>query len=370
MGKWKASGEVIIGGIRFQTDAKVVNFTEGPKWNATVESCIATDNDATPFARCKDLGGGKWAPFQGDGGRMFARRYQVRPKVQDRSYKTAKQVIRQFMIHHDGCATSDMCFSVLQNERGLSCHFLVDNDGTIYQTLDLALEGWHGSELNHESIGVELCNRADRWKDRDYYARRGINRGVKACKINGHVIDSFDFTKEQYEQMILLGRALRRLLPNIPAEFPQSSPGQVMLDTIGYPALDKFNGYIGHYHLTTNKWDPGPWDFREFLQKVRGAFSWPAWPKGEATKKGDQQQLLPEVPHEHLELQRESKLLFDANEQRADGGYFPVGPWGESRLWHGGVHIAGSENAEVFAPFPARLVAARMGSQSGVGSMN
>ena len=32
-----------------------------------------------------------------------------------------------------------MASSVLQNERGLSCHFLLDNDGTIYQTLDLAL---------------------------------------------------------------------------------------------------------------------------------------------------------------------------------------------------------------------------------------
>jgi N-acetylmuramoyl-L-alanine amidase len=370
MGKWRPSGELYIGGKRFKTDAPIVNFTEGPKWDATQPACIPTENDPQPFLRCKNVGPGQWAPYQGDGGRMYSARYQMRPKVPKLDYTMAKQAIRQFMIHHDGCANADMCFTVLQNERGLSCHFLVDNDGTIFQTLDLAYEGWHGSELCPESIGVEICNRADRWKDKDYYSKRGINRPVKPCKINNQIIDSFDFTKEQFDAMVLLGRALLRLLPNVPPEYPQSSPGQVNLNTIGYPALLPFNGYIGHYHLTTNKWDPGPWDFKEYLQKVRGAFSWPAWPKGEPTRKGDQVALLPEVPHEHSEVQRESRLLYEANEQRADGGYFPVGPWGESRLWHGGAHLAGSENAEIFAPFPGRLVAARMGSQSAIGSMN
>jgi hypothetical protein len=58
------------------------------------------------------------------------------------------------------------------------------------------------------------------------------------------------------------------------------------------------------------------------------------------------------------------------NEARADGGFFPVGPWGESRLWHGGVHLAGKANDPVFSPFPGRLVAARMGAESPVGSVN
>lgn len=58
------------------------------------------------------------------------------------------------------------------------------------------------------------------------------------------------------------------------------------------------------------------------------------------------------------------------NEARADGGYFPVGPWGESRLWHGGVHLAGRPNDWVFSPFPGRLVAARMGAESPIGSVN
>ena len=33
------------------------------------------------------------------------------------------------------------------------------------------------------------------------------------------------------------------------------------------------------------------------------------------------------------------------NEKEADGGFFPVGPWGEHRLWHGGVHLAARRRA-------------------------
>ena len=55
---------------------------------------------------------------------------------EDAPYDAVKSVIKQFVIHHDGCASADMCFNVLQNERGLSCHFLIDNDGTIFQTIE------------------------------------------------------------------------------------------------------------------------------------------------------------------------------------------------------------------------------------------
>jgi hypothetical protein len=31
--------------------------------------------------------------------------------------------VKQFVIHHDGCTSADMCFNVLHNERRLSCRF-------------------------------------------------------------------------------------------------------------------------------------------------------------------------------------------------------------------------------------------------------
>ncbi len=52
------------------------------------------------------------------------------------------RVVDQFVIHFDARGTSRGCFQVLQDVRGLSVHFMLDLDGTIYQTLDVK-EGAH-----------------------------------------------------------------------------------------------------------------------------------------------------------------------------------------------------------------------------------
>jgi hypothetical protein len=41
-----------------------------------------------------------------------------------------------FVNHWDVCLSSESCAKVL-NKRGISVHFLIDNDGTIYQMLDI-----------------------------------------------------------------------------------------------------------------------------------------------------------------------------------------------------------------------------------------
>jgi N-acetyl-anhydromuramyl-L-alanine amidase AmpD len=44
-----------------------------------------------------------------------------------------REVVHQLVIHYDGCGTARRCFKVLHDERALSCHFIIDLDGTIYQ---------------------------------------------------------------------------------------------------------------------------------------------------------------------------------------------------------------------------------------------
>jgi len=39
------------------------------------------------------------------------------------------------------------CFKVLHDHRDLSVHFMLDLDGTIYQTLDLKERAWHATIL-------------------------------------------------------------------------------------------------------------------------------------------------------------------------------------------------------------------------------
>ena len=347
-----SKGVIIIANQRIPVEADVVTW-ETSGWNARIEQCIATKSKANPFPECRPM-----------------RRWSYRPKLAGMGDKPslagAQAVIRQFVIHHDGVENSDSCFHVLHNERNLSCHFLLDWDGTIYQTLDLAFAAWHAAAWNPHSIGIELANRGDAKAWPDYYGRiahRGPARERRAIQINRAKILSYDFTPAQKASFGKLALALQRVLPNLPLEFPQASPGVPLWGTL--PQIDShaFAGYVGHYHLTEQKWDPGPFDFT-MLKRLRGRFSMPIF--WEPPKAGD---IAPYVPDEHGALVAASAKL-DAIALDADAGYFPVGPWGESRLWHGGLHLAGSAGQPVFAPFPGRVVAARMGADTAIGSTN
>jgi len=366
-------GNLIIGGQVFNIDAPVVNWTENG-WDATSERCISTKTEFAPVCQAAPTGQYPYGPLPVP----YTQRYSTRPNLRtpkwnggrNPSADAVRATIKQFVVHHDGCTTADMCFNVLQNERGLSVHFLLDNDGTIYQTIDLGLMAYHAADWNLYSIGVELCSRGDATTYPTAYAsgRYGPQRATKNCKINGHTIKAFDYTDAQYDAFSKLCRELLRLFPNLPADYPQSSPGVQMWDTLPNATMERerFAGYIAHYHLTQQKWDPGPFDFKEFCSKLRGALCFPVFPKQEPKPGQDK----PIVPDDSTELKQDANALYQLNEVRADGGFFPVGPWGETRLWHGGIHVIGKSDGAVFSPYPGRLVAARMGRDSSIGSFN
>lgn len=352
-------GQLIIAGQAFDIDAPIVNWHQNG-WDATQERCL----DPDPGNVCP---GGGTIPY-GLKGVQYTRRYALRPPL--RKYgmhpplDAVKAVLKQFVFHHDGCADARMCWQVLQNERGLSCHFICDNDGTIYQTIDLAYMAYHAAEYNIPSIGVEMSNRGDAKKEPNYYSKHGQKRDVKPCKINASKILAFDFTPAQYTSMRALCQALTRLLPNLPVEYPQEAPGQQSWKTLGNAFA--FSGYMGHYHCTAQKWDPGPFDFKEFCEKLRGQRCFPLWTKKTDPDKGER----PLIPRNADDIKDALKVLYAMNEDKAEGGFFPVGPWGEQRLWHGGVHLAAKDKQPIYSTFPGRIVAARMGKSSPIGSMN
>ena len=236
MGRFRPNGELIVAGQRIHIDAPIVNWTQSG-WDATLTHCVPTETEANPA--CIPTGKpGEFMPY-GIKGTPYLNRIAFRPAL--RSYysngkqpplEAVKAIIKMFVIHHDGCSSADMCWNVLQNERGLSVHFLLDNDGTIFQTADLAMMAYHAAEWNLNSIGVELCNRGDAKKEPTYYSKHGVNRPVTPCKVNNHTILSYDYMPAQYDSLVSLSRALLRLLPNLPPEYPQSSPGVQSWDTL------------------------------------------------------------------------------------------------------------------------------------------
>src|ERR1041385_8435935 len=202
----RPSGNLIIAGQVFHIDAPVVNWREPPYWDATREVCQPTATDPSPPC----LPGG--VPYGKLPMGPYTKRYSLRPMLRhfgmNPPLEAVKSAIRQFVVHHDGCSSSDMCFSVLQNERGLSVHFLLDNDGTIYQTIDLGLMAYHASEWNIYSIGVELCNRGDAFNVPTFYdsGHAGPKRNITPCKINGNTMRAFDYTPAQIDSFSRLCR--------------------------------------------------------------------------------------------------------------------------------------------------------------------
>ena len=122
-----------------------------------------------------------------------------------------------------------------------------------------------------------------------------------------------------------------------------------------------YRGYLGHYHVTNQKWDPGPFDFKAFATSIRARMFFPVALGADK----------PDDPRGSRQGQRTwPSSLYDNNENEGEGGYFPVGPYGESKLWHGGVHIRTEKGTPVFAPFAGKVVAARMTDDCPVGSRN
>jgi N-acetyl-anhydromuramyl-L-alanine amidase AmpD len=79
-------------------------------------------------------------------------------------------------------------------------------------------------------------------------------RGV----VQGQELVQYDFTPEQYAARIKLTAALCRIFPQIKPDFPRGPDGQVLPQKLPDAELAAFKGVLGHYHIQTNKTDPGP----------------------------------------------------------------------------------------------------------------
>ncbi len=329
--------EIIVCGKRMDIGHPVRTFMDSDGYNAYLTH--RTDDPSQKFPTY---------PAPGMEGREL--RYRERRLLgRERTLQNLKRAVRQVVVHLDGCANARLCFDVLHNQHGLSVHFMVDNDGTIYQTLDLVDCAFHAAGVNETSVGIEVQNRGDAARFPHSYREE---RPTVTCTVHGQQFLAYDFTDAQYEGMVRLGRALARIL-DLPLQVPRASTGEAIWTTIADPR--RFDGFLGHYHINKEKWDPGPWDFQRMFRKIGSRVTLPltAMPAGAPAKK----------------LAESADAYYEANE-RDGSGYFPVGPLGESRLWHGGVHLPGRADAPIYAPLGGTVVAARLAGPCTAGSCN
>jgi len=208
---------------------------------------------------------------------------------------TLQKVVDQFVLHYDVCGTSRQCFKVLHDMRDLSVHFLLDLDGTIYQTLDLKERAWHATTSNSRSVGVEIANigayAADgpnpfpEWYQREpdhstriVVPKRFGDGGIRTKDFIGHPVRpepvtgviqgqdliQYDFTPEQYQALIKLTATLCKVLPKIECDYPREQSRKLIPAKLSDEQLKEAHGVLGHFHIQTNKVDPGPafqWDY-------------------------------------------------------------------------------------------------------------
>lgn len=179
-----------------------------------------------------------------------------------------------FVNHWDVCLSSESCAKVL-NKRGISVHFLIDNDGTIFQMLDTQHKAWHAgipkyTGGNPKGIGVEISN-AYYPKYQDWYAKNGF--GERPLQEHGYVhgktLDPFlDFYPVQLEALKALWKACH-IGVGIPLEYPKNNEGYIETSVHKDCERGKFYGICNHYNFIKTKIDCAGLDVPGLLEEVK-----------------------------------------------------------------------------------------------------
>ncbi|MEM1329746.1 MAG: N-acetylmuramoyl-L-alanine amidase [Planctomycetota bacterium] len=289
--------EIMIAGQLFHTGAPVVLWTDPGGYDA-----YRAEYRFTPFIRPRRTSEGEPSTPQRYNLRADTLTDEEIERVRGGGWDlpTLQKVVDQFVMHYDVCGDSRTCFRVLHDGRHLSVHFMLDLDGTIYQTLDLKERAWHATVSNSRSVGIEIANMGaypspDDDVLREWYAREGERtritlpprRGDGALRdlsmplyasraepvsgvIQGRELFQYDLTDAQYESLIKLTATLSTALPRIRLEAPRGPDGAVIPGVLPPDELASFQGVLGHYHVQSNKVDPGPaFDWDRVLEGAR-----------------------------------------------------------------------------------------------------
>jgi N-acetyl-anhydromuramyl-L-alanine amidase AmpD len=274
--------EIVVCGERVDIGTPVVLWTDPIGFDAYSQRCRSIDQAL---------------PVQPDG-EPSVLRYGARSRRAATPRELAEHV-RLFVVHYDAVGSSERCFRALHDNRGLSVHFMLDLDGTVYQTLDLRERAFHAKDVNDESVGVEIANVGamstpkllEAWYGRDDSGRvrnlfppdkrlgeqrradvvpRPARQELVGGTIQAARLVQWDFTEEQYDALARLIVGVNRALPRVRLEVPRDRKGAVPTRMLDPAVVARFEGVLGHYHLDEKKYDPGPaFDWERVLAEAR-----------------------------------------------------------------------------------------------------
>lgn len=189
--------------------------------------------------------------------------------LHDNGYTPSKRKrnVSMFVSHWDVCLNAKSCFKILNNtSRSASIHFAIDNDGTIYQFLDMNHIAWHASKraVNKKSVGVEISNA---WypKYQSWYKKHGFGERpiISDAEVHGKKLEPFTgFYDVQMEALKALMEAVHEAL-GIPLETPEEKT--VVRDV----ASGRYKGFVHHYQCIKSKIDCAGYDLGKLLKEIK-----------------------------------------------------------------------------------------------------
>ncbi|MCK6449003.1 MAG: N-acetylmuramoyl-L-alanine amidase [Planctomycetes bacterium] len=286
---------IVVAGERFDIGVPVVLWSDPGGYDGyretpfSAEERDAAGDDGAPAKKRYRPGRAPWTDAS-------ARANEPPPDEPAPTLERVRELVDQFVLHYDVAGTSRRCFEILHDKRNLSVHFLLDLDGTLYQTLDLQETAWHARQANPRSIGVEIANLGayppgDRTLDRAYVVDANgprvalderatlatadfVARPIRPERVrglaNGHELEMHDLTSEQYATLVRLVAALPTIFPKLSLDAPRDTAGRVRDDALSDEEFAEWRGLIGHLHVTRDKQDPGPaFDWDELLRRAK-----------------------------------------------------------------------------------------------------
>jgi len=170
--------------------------------------------------------------------------------------------------HWTGGEQDPIPMAEVLRQRKLGVEFAISRGGTVYQfcdpaTVDTADAGY----VNSRSIGCEIVCYGYRsvWDLQHAFGvpKLGLDREMYSAVTHGKQVETAKFYPTQVHAALALAEAISAAIPAVTRRVP--SPAANMISTV---EMGAFTGHIGHYHLTDQKRDCGPY----LIDQLRYAF--------------------------------------------------------------------------------------------------
>jgi hypothetical protein len=212
-------------------------------------------------------------------------RYQVATVFWDDKSRAAAAAYlakkKIFLLHHDQAYSSLGCYQTLV-AKNFSVHFMLDYDGTLYQTVDLAHNTAHGDFVNPIAIGIEI-NNYDKWQ---------VLRSDKNLIVDGAPVPASVHTDDDFlgylDGLVKRGRCLKETLPGGRTAYRVACTRGVHGSGELLPSVCSFNGFVvGRFAI---------WRYDEATEKKMDAYKKAVKENKALAADGKPEKKLPEKP--------------------------------------------------------------------------